>query len=877
MRIPGSLLSFLTVLLAVSAFAEDAEHATSLIDFEQSVPYPKFPEDGPGAVALTTEWASDGKQSLKIDPGLTTVFEQMSTTDWSAHSLLRFHFKNPSPQTVEVGLEILDPLAKGYWNRHINAFGVLPGEQAVDIDFSGGLWRSELNNKFRGDVKTPIDLTHISRFAIENRGKSPLSVDRIELVKVKKLATAGGFAFDFGRKGSQVMGQFLGVDDGTAYDASRGYGLTNGASSLHNDMSYPTPMLGDGLHWSDGFRVDLPAAGKYLGLVAFERGGFWGPGEDTSYTKLAMTANGAVVHHHDFSRDGMQFQFQDTDLTEAEEIIDKLVWPAHAVSRFTFDAAAGANLFKVATEQELGFPIRVAGLILAPDTDAGRAFLAEHEALQRRTIATTFTPQDRGRRADGRAAAKKLTCAPMAVGEQMYPHDWPAASKDAPRITIAAVPGQTAAVQLGVYAAKNATATAAAAAPKGPSALSAPRVSNGRYLSQRPYGTGAVWIEINNYRPEPTFTVGPQISRPVLVEFTIPGDAKPGEYTSEISVTAAGESARIPVTIRVVAAKLATIPIPLALFNNAVPFGPEYTDEATWWRLQESLLREQASAGLTMVTGGPGLGLEVSADGGTITGDRALKYLDLARSLGMEQGALGYGGFVSGVGSLPADRAKVARTIDAFEKAHHLPTLYMTAYDEPTTPAERTAALERMAGAKAAGLHAVGFTSADWADPAWVQLVTGTFAPACNLHDRETFAKITALGSHPWSYNQGPDRYGFGIHLWRQLSLGCEGRSDWIGTYVMGFAFYNLDGREPSQACFAIHKTLGVLATPQWLSARQGLLDARLLLALKAVKPDDPVFARIGLDGYCKDREKWTDAEMESVRTTVLDHLAMKR
>ncbi|HYE06394.1 MAG TPA: hypothetical protein VEL07_12845 [Planctomycetota bacterium] len=420
-------LPFVLLAIAGLAGAADAERTLMLCDFETPYDGAKWPPDGAGEVANSSEWKADGASSLRIDPGLTGVFDMTRQHDWTGYDTLRLKFNNPTQQTVAVGFELADRPAKGYWDRHQNGFGVPPGEHVIDLDLSGGLWRSEQNRPFRGELKTPIELDKITRFMIGNTGAGSIFVDSIELITVPKLACAGGFAFDFGRKEARVMGQFTGVHKETRYDASRGFGLTGDAWSLQWDMAYPTPMLGDSLTWSAGFRVDLPKGGKHIGIVAFERGGFWGSGEDTAYTKLTFSADGKPVHTHASRRDAIHFAFQDVEVTDATRIVDDIIFPATGWTRFAFDAQAGGTTFTVATEDTIGSGIRVSGLILAPDTAEGRAFLDAHEQLQRSSTFTMFTPQERGRRGDGRAKpAKDLVAAPLNLGEDVYPRDWPA-------------------------------------------------------------------------------------------------------------------------------------------------------------------------------------------------------------------------------------------------------------------------------------------------------------------------------------------------------------------------------------------------------------------------------------------------------------------
>jgi hypothetical protein len=456
-------------------------------------------------------------------------------------------------------------------------------------------------------------------------------------------------------------------------------------------------------------------------------------------------------------------------------------------------------------------------------------------------------------------------------GEIFYPRDWPLA-KESRLEEILAVTGQTVTIHLGLYAKKELKLAVTGSDAKGPGVLAAPAISHGRYMPQRPYGVGAVWLEVNHYRPENTFTAGPNVARSVLAEYTVPADAKPGVYTSSIKISGDGESIDLPVSIRVSNVKLEDIPIPLGVFMNSLPFDMKNFDEKKWWGLQESLLKEQALAGLNTVTGGAGLDLKY--EGGSISGDTALKYLKLAKTYGMTKAIVPYGGFLPGSRSVKGDAKEYAAAIKKFEEEHGFGPMYVKAYDEPGTPDEKKAVLAHLKPATEGGLRTIGYTSAHWGDALWEDIMASSYAPAFNIHDTAMFEKVKKLGRHPWTYNNDRGRYGWGLHLWRQITLGCEGRLDWIGNFTQGFAFHNLDGREPSYGMFMVHSEYGVLKTPRWVDGKEGVLDLRLRLTLEKLAPkDDPALALWNLDNYRKDEPKWTDDELNKTRHAMLKRL----
>ena len=815
-------------------------------DFEASPAIKKWPTDARGAAEISTAWHHDGARSLKVGPDMHASFSDLRITDWSPFSVLRFHVHNPQDRTVELGLEIQDAHAD-FSSRFQRSFGVLPGDQVVELDLTGGLWRGEENRPYRGKVKTPIDIATITRLAFHNGGAGDLFVDAITIEKRPRLAAPGAFAFDFGKEGLPIMPQSTGVFETTLYTPERGFGMLGITKAfLRRCTSFPTTLLGCGLGLdAGGFRVDLPG-GKYLGWVAFERGGFW-EGEGSGYEHAALRVNGAVAHEHDFSRGGVHFLFEDTELTSLDQIEAKLVRPAAAVARFAFEAAAGGNTFTLDETSSNGLPLRVAGLFLAPDTPEGRAFLDAQDRLESQAIAASYTPQDRGRRGEGRAApTKDVVATSLLPGVTMYPRDYPThddATRDA-REEILAVRGQKVSVHLGLYARRDLTihVSASPLAREGGSVgdpLPAPIVSHGRYLPMRETLPGPVWLEVDHYRPDPDVTIGPDLARSVLVEYELPASLG-GTFTGTITLTGGPEPIAVPVKIRAVDVALPPLPIPVGLFMNALPFPPDAVGEPRWWALQEDLIREQARAGLNCSTGGPGVDHPLDAAPGAP--DPAARYLEIARRHGPVKAVVAYGGFFP---SLVKQRAQeispetMAKLTAALDVPH-----YLKSYDEPGTAVELEQAMALLAPARKAGLKTMGFLGDPPQSPAEDELVTATSAVAINTHDTAEVKRREGLGQHIWTYNNELDRLGMGLHLFQDLRAGAEGRLAWIGVLTQGFAFNNLDGRESSPSAWVVHDRLGALPTPRWLAAREGLLDLRIRLLLEAtVPPGDPALA----------------------------------
>ena len=219
----------------------------------------------------------------------------------------------------------------------------------------------------------------------------------------------------------------------------------------------------------------------------------------------------------------------------------------------------------------------------------------------------------------------------------------------------------------------------------------------------------------------------------------------------------------------------------------------------------------------------------------------------------------------------------LAQAIERLEEKEGFPRHYLYVFDEPrrgTDQMDKTAAY--MAKAHEAGLKTIGYTSWHGKSEKWMAIFDKTFAPAYNGHSADNLKFTAERGKEPWVYNNGLDRIGLGMRLWQSIKLGAKGRMEWIGLFRQGFAFHNLDGREPSKSCFLMHKEHGALPTPRWLGVREGLLDARIRLTLeKHVPASDPVLKLWSIKDYRNFSvdQQWTDKKLDDVRQAMIERL----
>ncbi len=177
-----------------------------------------------------------------------------------------------------------------------------------------------------------------------------------------------------------------------------------------------------------------------------------------------------------------------------------------------------------------------------------------------------------------------------------------------------------------------------------------------------------------------------------------------------------------------------------------------------------------------------------------------------------------------------------------------------------------------VAPATRAGLKTMGFLTEPPRNSSSDRLLAATFAVALSRHDAAEVKRREAEGQHIWIYNSGLDRPSLGLDLFQDIHAGAEGRLEWIGIITQGFAFNNLDGRESSPSAWVVHDRFGVLPTPRWLAAREGLLDLRIRLLLEATVPaGDPSLA--SLPAEAAPQARLSDGALSAARRAMLQRL----
>ncbi len=118
------------------------------------------------------------------------------------------------------------------------------------------------------------------------------------------------------------------------------------------------------------------------------------------------------------------------------------------------------------------------------------------------------------------------------------------------------------------------------------------------------------------------------------------------------------------------------------------------------------------------------------------------------------------------------------------------------------------------------GFSPIKTSSARWMYRCWA----GTIRAAMDMAKQ--------LGKQIYLYNQGRDRYSFGVYQWSEMKKGALARFEWISHICHGYQYFDLDGREndPGAVYFASD---GVRPTLILVQAREGMNDFRYLQTLE--------------------------------------------
>lgn len=142
---------------------------------------------------LTTEWASDGKQSLKcfFEPtagkskeSATYFTEKMSYKDISPYDAISVDVYNPTGGTIQVALALTT--GSGWDWFESKAFDIAPGaKETVRVELYEGALKTESTKwQFAADLESPDDLRRVAvKFFVPEGVKENFAyIDNIQMI-----------------------------------------------------------------------------------------------------------------------------------------------------------------------------------------------------------------------------------------------------------------------------------------------------------------------------------------------------------------------------------------------------------------------------------------------------------------------------------------------------------------------------------------------------------------------------------------------------------------------------------------------------------------------------------------------------------------------
>lgn len=805
---------------------------------------------------LVEDHATHGNRALELtfDPAArwnaSTLFWNNPPRDWSAWDALIVDVYNPMDRPVPGALLIADQAwadtGRSYWNRHNSnvTFAPGPGRWVIPVR---GLYRGEAGSR-NNDIKRDIDVDQIVRVDLNfgTQGDTGrIIVDYIRFVAVDRPASV--HAFDFGPPSQPVMPGWTAVSHGSAYDPETGYGWGprggtpwDGAA---RDTTFGTMLTRDFCEAGGySFTVRVPAA-RYEVLVIYENSGYWG-GEQAVHSERTIGVDGRIVWREE-RPDGPAtalYRFEDV------EPIGVDLWETYMAAELTkpvrFSAEAGDDGLTLHFEADQTWGSKVSALAVhrAGDDEAA-AWLAEQMAAledEFRANAVSLDPVPAQFDVPEAWRQRRLVAWPVSISETVNPHSTPQELQppDALMLTADAVRGEYEPVSVALRPLTDLGECAIELeGPVAEGVTAETRVV--WYNTSRGFGTIAYRVQPHTLRLQDSVELPAGITRQVVVTFRVAREARPGRHEATLRLTApdGAELLSVPIGLAVHDVALSRETEFLMGFFGLMPPTRLLPGSASEGALAASLvmLREH---GMNALSGGPSWRL-TGWEGGRPQVDFGAvdEFFATCRRHGFERPINGYGGlrfsglhdrYVKGATGqrveqesgldYPTALMRAWEVTHEHARANDWPTIFYAMCDETRVADVARNELEFMRmmadvsarfpeTVRTSGSYSVHFRSrpVDESDLLlWHQrFFEALDISSLNNHDESVMAEAERLGKEIHIYNQGRDRYTFGLYQWSEFQAGVAARWQWHFNILHGYQFFDLDGREPDNAMVA--------------------------------------------------------------------------
>jgi hypothetical protein len=624
-----------------------------------------------GEGRVVAENATHGTHALRLearpDGYVTARIEDRETLRrFAAYPLLQVDVVNPQDRPVVFHVRLDDGQSRDYGSRFNKDDCVAPpGRSTLAIDLTG-LTCSNARNFGERRKLAVDDLRLFSLFLGPQADPAVLFLDNLRLAPGGLPPPAWLRAFDCGPAKSAVYPGFESAGETTPFSAARGWGWVGAVWTY--TCWIPDALTRD-CAAADAFRVCLPN-GLYEVATGLGPFGMWAayPG----WLRRTLTVNGReVLDERRTAREQMEkyLAHEDDEDLPGQDLWEKFIAPHQQVVLTTAEVADGILEVRAASDTNWGRALTFVVVYPAGRRDEGRAWLAALERERRasfaaRIVVTVPPPVGDEPRADARDTARGYIPFVRHTELDIPCNARPAAAERTAALRLAAARGRRADAQIGLYplVANQQTLALAVSPLRGDGGAvipaSAARLRTVRHFLKR---QGSSWMaEVKPFilQDRPTTDLRPGVTRGLWLTIRVPADAPPGRYTGSVAIGAGEHETRMPLELTVHPFALDPVTDITISVTGTRSWG---SDEESWWRTADIVMRNLADHGMNAVTGGAGAGADLRAveDGRPVIDyTRMDRWLALAAGHGLTMAGDAYQGL--DVAGVPNDHGKNA-------------------------------------------------------------------------------------------------------------------------------------------------------------------------------------------------------------------------
>ena len=863
-------------MIVPSASAQDKSQALIINDFETDADLQAIEVHALGG-KLVTEGVTHGSKALEItlDPKaeVSYISVKRPPADWSGYDALMVDVTNqtgaPLPASVLIGDKAWQQKMT-YWNRHNASTTFAPGKTTWIISVRG-MYRGESGSR-NNDIQRNIDpnsivVLNLNFGATGSQGK--VVVDNLRLVKADRPQDV--WAFDFGPENQAVMLGWTPVSNNSVYSPQKSFGFNAALYAAYaRDTTFGPAMLRDGIECGgQTFRVNVPQ-GRYRVTVFYENAGYW-DGEQAMQSQRTISVDGKTVWQENRPEGTMHY------LTRFENVepIDVDIWDTYMASELAkpavFEATAGSQGLALNFDADRPLGSRVAGIVIcrADDNTASTWVKQQVDAMatEFRSAAVALDKPAQAFQVSDDWQKLGLVAWPVDLQTPIKPTSVPSdkiASPATLQVSRLAVMNEYEPLCVAIRPLKD-LGTCSLRIEGSPEGIDA-RTQVIWYNTSRGFGSIAYTIQPHTVRDQASVNLPKDITREVVVNCHITDKAKAGDAKLTLIVEDAAKATvlRVPLTLNVHNIKLDRKSDYQMGFFGIMPPGaiPANRQQA----VLEQTMQMLSEHGMNYVCGAPSFTLKGWKNGKPIIDFAATDaFISLTQKHGFTGPISGYGGpglagssdgdtagetakKVAAESGMPYEQAlmKAWGAVDEHARNANWPLIQVKLCDEPRVPesaqlqVEYMTIMAKISKQYAKSIRTIGYYSASFNKrptdkkdmQCWEQQIFNTLdASSLNSHDQSVMDEAVKLGKEVHIYNQGTDRYSWGLYQWNEYVKGVRSRLEWHMSNLSGYQFFDFDGRTPDFAAVCYGKDT-LYPTILFENARQGAQDFYLCQTL---------------------------------------------